>query len=202
MSRLCPWGSLIVLWAAVYPLALAAADAQNPQPDWPRFRGPNGDGISRDTGLLKKWPQEGPPLLWKSEPVGQGFSSVTLVGSRLFTMGDDKGSSWVFALDRNTGKKQWSAKVGKGGGGPTGPRCTPTVDADLVYAIGQLGDLVCLEASTGKERWRKNFGKEFGGKAGDWSYSESPLVDGDKLVCTPGGQKKAAVVALNKNTGA
>jgi outer membrane protein assembly factor BamB len=193
MSRLCIWGSLF--FAAAFPLALTAAD-------WPRFRGPNGDGVSADTGLLQDWPKDGPPLVWKSDPVGIGFSSVSVAGKRLFTMGDDKGSSWVFCLDRDTGKRQWATKVGKPGGDHSGTRCTPTIDGGLVYAIGQFGDLVCLDGATGKEKWRKNFGKDFHGSSGGWRYTESPLVDGDKLVCTPGGQKKGAIVALNKTTGA
>ena len=195
MSRLSIWGSLF--FAAAFPLALTAAD-------WPRFRGPNGDGVSADTGLMKDWPKDGPPLVWKSDPVGIGYSSVSLAGKRLFTMGDDKGSSWVFAIDRDTGKKQWAAKVGKDGGdgGYRGTRATPTLDGGLVYAIRQFGDLVCLEAATGKEKWRKNFGMDFQGSSGGWNYTESPLVVGDKLVCTPGGQKKGAIVALNKVTGA
>lgn len=199
MSRACLWGS--VFFAAAFPLALTAA-AQTPSAAWPRFRGPNGDGVSADTGLLKDWPKNGPPLVWKSDPVGVGFSSVSVVGKRLFTMGDDKGSSWIFGLNRATGKRLWAAKVGKAGGSYAGTRCTPTVDGGLVYGIGQFGDLVCVDAATGKEKWRKNFGKDFQGNSGGWNYTESPLIDGDKLVCTPGGRKKGAIVALDKTTGA
>ena len=200
MSRVFIWGSPLV--AAVCVLALTAADMRAGAADWPRFRGPNGDGVSADTGLLKDWPKDGPPLVWKSDPVGIGYSSVALAGKRLFTMGDDKGSSYVFALDRDTGKRLWATKVGKAGGNYSGTRCTPTIDGARVYGIGQFGDLVCLDAATGKEIWRKNFGKDFHGNAGGWNYTESPLVDGDKLVCTPGGQKTGAIVALNKLTGA
>src|SRR5436190_531590 len=107
MARLICWCSLVA--AALCPLALAAA-TNNAEPDWPKFRGPGGDGISRDTSLLQDWPKDGPPLLWKSEPIGIGFSSVSMAGGRIFTMGDDMGSSWVFALDRATGKKLWSTR--------------------------------------------------------------------------------------------
>jgi outer membrane protein assembly factor BamB len=207
MSRRSSWCSLVYL-AAFCPLALVAAGEPGAGPDWPRFRGPNGDGISRDTGLLQDWPKDGPPLLWKSDPVGAGYASVAVAGARLFTMGDvggKEGTCHVFALDRQTGKKLWSAPVGKagGGGGYQGPRGTPTVDGQLVYALGQFGDLVCLETATGAEKWRKNFAKDFDGNAGGWSYTESPLIDGDKLVCTPGSQKnkKGAIVALDKRTG-
>jgi outer membrane protein assembly factor BamB len=183
------------------PLALFAGDNNSSEPDWPRFRGPNGDGISSAKGLLQEWPTDGPPLLWKSDGIGNGFSSVSLAGNRIFTMGDELGSSWVFALDRQSGKKIWSAKVGKAGGDHPGTRCTPTVDSNRVYAIGQFGDLVCLETASGKELWRKNFVKDFDGQPGTWNYTESPLIDGDNLVCTPGGKKKGAMVALDKLTG-
>jgi outer membrane protein assembly factor BamB len=202
MARSLFWASFFIVLIAFSPLAVRAEDAKIPDTDWPKFRGPNGDGVSSTSGLLKEWPQGGPPIVWKSEPIGSGFSSVSMAGKRIFTMGDDKGSSWVFALDRATGKKEWSARVGKSGGNNAGTRCTPTVDGDLVYGIGQFGDLVCLEAASGREKWRKSFVNDFGGKAGGWNYTESPLVDGDKLVCTPGGQKKAAMVALDKKSGA
>jgi outer membrane protein assembly factor BamB len=207
MSRLVFWGCLAVVFVAL-PITLAAAGSNPAEPDWPRFRGPNGDGISPATGLLREWPKDGPALLWKSDPVGVGFSSVSMAGKRVFTMGDqkgpgdDKGACWVFGLDRDTGKQIWSTKVGKAGGNYSGPRCTPTVAGDLVYAIGQHGDLVCLEAATGHEKWRKNFGKDFGGNSGGWNYTESPLVDGDRLICTPGGREKGAIVALDRKTGA
>jgi outer membrane protein assembly factor BamB len=201
MARSLFWASFFITLTAFCPLTVRAEDTKIPDTDWPKFRGPHGDGVSSTSGLLKEWPQGGPPLVWKSEPIGSGFSSVSMAGKRIFTMGDEKGSSWVYALDRATGKKEWSARVGKSGGNNAGTRCTPTVDGDLVFGIGQFGDLVCLEAASGREKWRKSFVNDFGGKAGGWNYTESPLVDGDKLVCTPGGQKKAAMVALDKKSG-
>ncbi|QOV92536.1 PQQ-like beta-propeller repeat protein [Humisphaera borealis] len=170
--------------------------------DWPRWRGPNFDNVSPDTGLLKEWPKDGPALAWKSTDVGAGFSSISIAGGKIFTMGEAGDSSFVVALDM-TGKKLWSTKVGKtgGGGGYPGPRCTPTVDGEHLYAVGQYGDLVCLQAATGAELWRKNLNKDFGGKMmSGWGNSESPLVDGDRLIVTPGG-KKGTVAALNKLTG-
>ncbi len=201
MPRLFFWIGLFIGMALVNPPLANADDANIPSNDWPRFRGPKGDGISTATGLLKEWPADGPALLWKSDTVGVGYSSVTMVGTRIFTMGDMDGSSMVIALDRATGKKLWSSRVGKAGGDHAGTRCTPTVDGDLVYAIGQFGDLVCLAVVDGTERWRKNFGKDFNGQSGGWNYTESPLVDGEKLLCTPGGKKKGAIVALDKKTG-
>ncbi len=192
MSRLLSLGGFLTL------LTLTAAASQ---PDWNQFRGPDRTGLSKDTGLLKQWPADGPPLVWKAPGVGIGFSSVSMARSRLYTMGDLKDASYVFALSRATGKMLWSTKVGKTGGNYAGTRCTPTLDGALLYALGQFGDLVCLEAATGKERWRKNLPKDFGGLSGGWNYTESPLVDGDHLVCTPGG-KDATMAALDKFTGA
>lgn len=170
--------------------------------DWPQFRGPHRNDVSDEKNLLKEWPEGGPPLVWKGEGLGEGYSSMAIVGDRIYSLGDKGDSSFITASDRATGKWQWEAKVGKSGGGNgyTGTRSTPTVDGDRVYGLGQFGDLICCDAATGVERWRKNFQKDFGGRSGGWSYTESPLIDGDKLVCTPGGND-AAMVALNKLTG-
>jgi outer membrane protein assembly factor BamB len=194
MSRLFTFGPTLA--GLVLASALAAADPA----DWSGFRGPKRDDISPDKGLLKSWPTAGPRLVWEGRGVGIGFSSVSVVGDKVFTMGDKGGSSNVFALSRKTGKLLWTRKVGRPGGNYQGPRCTPTVDGGLVYAIGQFGDLVCLDSATGAVKWRKNFEKDFGGQSGGWNYTESPLIDGDRLVCTPGG-KKATMVWLNKKTG-
>src|SRR5262249_18629122 len=151
MSRLFSFGLAAGLLAA---LAASAAST-----DWPQFRGPKRDDISPDKGLLESWPKAGPKLLWKGPGVGEGFSSGAVAGNKVFTMGDKERASHVFALSRSTGKILWSRKVGNAGGNYSGPRCTPTVDGNLVYGIGQFGDLVCLEAATGTVKWRKNFGK-------------------------------------------
>jgi len=172
-----------------------------PAADWPQWRGPNRDGISPDKGLLVEWPSEGPTLVWKGTGIGQGFSSISISGSHIFTMGDEGENSFIYALNME-GKPLWSSKIGRPGGDHPGTRCTPTVDGDLVYALGQFGDLVCVEAATGKERWRKNLNRDFGGRMmSGWGNSESPLVDGDKVLCTPGGSQ-GTVIALNKKTGA
>jgi len=172
-------------------------------PDCPQFRGPHRDGKCGETGLLKQWPDGGLKLLWKIENLGKGYSTVSIAGGKIFTMGDfeaaDSALQYVVAYDLKTQKRLWRAPVGPPHA--SGPRCTPTVDGDLVYAIGTSGDLVCVEAAAGKVVWRKNFVKDFGGKVMSmWKYCESPLVDGDKLVCTPGGTD-ATIVALNKKTG-
>lgn len=172
--------------------------------DWPQWRGPNRDGVSSETGLLQQWPKQGPPLAWKARGLGGGFSGVSVAEGRIYTMGDATDASFVYALKETDGQQLWAAKVGRTGGGDghPGPRCTPTVDGNLVFALGQFGDLVCLEAATGRERWRKNLASDFAGKMmSDWGYSESPLVDGNQLICTPGGAE-GTLVALNKETGA
>jgi outer membrane protein assembly factor BamB len=168
--------------------------------DWPQFRGPHRDDVSDEKNLLKQWPEGGPPLVWHGDGLGEGYSSMAIVGERIYSMGDKGDSSFLTASDRATGKLKWESAVGKSGGSYAGTRCTPTVDGDRVYALGQFGDFICCDASTGVERWRKNFQKDFGGRSGGWQYTESPLIDGDRLVCTPGGND-ATMVALNKFTG-
>jgi outer membrane protein assembly factor BamB len=171
--------------------------------DWPQFRGPSRNDLCTETGLLKDWPAGGPPLLWKAHGLGKGFSTVSVVGDRIYTAGDNDGGSMVEVLNAADGKPIWTTKLGRGGdvSGYEGPRGTPTVDGDLLFALGQLGDMVCLETATGKELWRKDFKKDFGGTQPNWGYAESPLVDGDKVVVTPGGSE-GSIVALNKQTGA
>jgi outer membrane protein assembly factor BamB len=168
--------------------------------NWPQWRGPDRDDVSSEHGLLKQWPAGGPPLVWKATGAGGGFGGVAVAGAKVFTLGDKGDSSFALALDAGSGRVVWTAKIGRSGGDPSGPRSTPTVDGDRVYVLSQFGDLVCLEAATGKEDWRKSFEKDFGGRCGGWMYSESPLVDGDKLVCTP-GSPQGSIAAFNKRTG-
>ncbi|HEY3319557.1 MAG TPA: PQQ-binding-like beta-propeller repeat protein [Planctomycetota bacterium] len=171
--------------------------------EWPQWRGPNRDGISKETGLLKEWPAGGPKLVWKATGLGDGYSGLSAVGGKLYTMGDLAGSSQVICLNVADGKPVWTAKVGKtgGGGGFPGPRCTPATDGQGVWAMDQFGDLVCVAAATGKEVWRKSMTADYKGGVGGWGYSESPLLDGNIVAVTPGG-RGGAVVALNKTTGA
>jgi outer membrane protein assembly factor BamB len=192
---------LVVFSFALFSLSAGAAD-------WPQWQGPQRDGISRETGLLKEWPKDGPPLAWKIKDIGAGFSAPSVAGGRIFGMsyrGDDE---VVWARDEKDGAEAWtvkidpaSHKIGGPGMGQEGSRCTPTVDGDLLYALGTSGDLVCLRTADGSEVWRKNLVNDFNGRAmARWAYCESPLLDGDKLICTPGG-KDATIVALNKKTG-
>jgi outer membrane protein assembly factor BamB len=172
--------------------------------EWPQWRGPHRDGCAADTGLLQEWPKEGPPLHWKATQLGAGFSGVSVVGQRIFTMGDLSDANYVIVLNCADGKQLWSAKVGKAGapgwGGFAGPRSTPTVDGGLVYALGQYGEVVCVNAESGKEIWRKHLTSDFGGSLPQWGFSESPLVEGDLVLLTPGGSR-GTLVALNKQSG-
>ena len=175
--------------------------------DWPQWRGPERNGISRETGLLKQWPAQGPKLLWQVNDLGDGFSTPAVVGNRIYLM-SNQGMENEFVQARSTqdGKVVWTTRVGNVGNPNQDPsypkaRSTPTVDGNMIFALGSDGDLVCLDAQDGKIRWQKNLRKDFGGEPGDWAYAESPLVDGDALIVTPGGAQ-ATIVALNKKTGA
>ncbi len=169
---------------------------------WPGWRGPARDAVSRETGLAQSWPEGGPPLLWKASGMGAGFSSVAIVEGRIFTMGDRDGAQHLLAFSADGGAPLWKTRVG-----PTwsdefpGPRGTPTVDGGRVFAIGTEGDLVAVEAATGKELWRRSLPRDFGGQMmSGWKWCESPLVDGERLIVTPGA-RQAALVALDKATG-
>jgi outer membrane protein assembly factor BamB len=183
-------------------LAMSVASAS----DWPQWRGPDRNGISDEKGFRKAWPKGGPDLLWKVSDIGRGYSTPAVVGDRVYVLGSEgTENEFVEALSARDGKNLWSTRLGKVGNPKQNPnfpaaRSTPTVEGDVVYALGSDGDLACIQASSGKVQWQKNLRKEFGGKPGTWAYSESPLVDGDTLVCTPGGSE-ATLVALNKKTG-
>ncbi len=175
--------------------------------DWPQWRGPNRDGQSPEKGLLKEWPAGGPKLAWQINDAGSGYSTPAVVGDRFYLLGNDgleNESARAFTL--KDGKGVWSTQLGKVGNPNQKPsfpaaRSTPTIDGDAIFVLGSDGDLVCLGREKGDVRWRKNLRTDFGGKPGQWAYSESPLVDGNALVCTPGGAD-ATVIALRKDTGA
>ncbi|MCB1235588.1 MAG: PQQ-like beta-propeller repeat protein, partial [Verrucomicrobiae bacterium] len=175
--------------------------------DWPQWRGANRDGLSAETGLLDTWPESGPPPLWKAEGIGGGYASPAIAGGKVFGSGFENGEEFVWALSEADGKQLWKTTIAKVGYEnieakyATGPRATPTVDGDRVYCLGAAGDLACLETESGKLVWSKNLVKDFGGELmSGWGFSEAPLIDGDRLVCTPGGAQ-GAVAALDKATG-
>jgi hypothetical protein len=169
--------------------------------DWPQWRGSDRTDVSRETGLLQQWPKGGPKQIWAVTGMGDGFSTPSVASGRVYLMGNVDNKEQVLALSESDGAVVWSTSIGRAGeaGGFKGPRSTPTVDGDHIYLLGVGGQLVCLRARDGKEIWSKNLAGDFGGRVGGWGYCESVLVDGDKLVCTPGG--KNALVALNKIDG-
>lgn len=169
-------------------------------PFWPRFHGPNFDNKSPDTNLRKSWPPEGPPLKWKVTGIGEGYSSVTLADGRIFTAGNIDNRTVITALDLN-GKILWQADNGPAWTGSyPGTRSTPTIDGPRVYDLSPLGQLTCFEAATGKPLWTVNILERFRARNITWALAESVLIDGDRVICSPGGPV-ASVVALNKFTG-
>lgn len=169
--------------------------------DWPRWRGTDHTDHCKETGLLKQWPADGPKRLWTSKDVGLGYSSYAVAGGTLYTMGLVGDDEQVIALDTNGGRKLWAVTIGgryQNGWGD-GPRATPTVDGDRVYAMGGNGDLACLDAKSGRKLWSASM-SGLGGKRPSWGYCESVLVDGDQVVCTPGGNK-GAMAAFDKASG-
>jgi outer membrane protein assembly factor BamB len=187
---------------AVIALFLSTEIAAQVGADWPQWRGPNRDGISKETGLLKQWPEQGPPLVWKTTGAGGGYSSFAISKGRLFTLGLRSDREYVIAFDVTNGKEAWATPFGSAfrNDRGDGPRGTPTVDGDTVYALGGSGDLSALNAKTGKIIWTMNVLQKFGGENITWGISESPLVVGEKLLVNPGGPG-ASIVALNKKDG-
>jgi len=196
-----PHLSIGLFIGSIAVFAVFAASSHARADDWPQWRGPNRDGVSKETGLLKQWPDGGPKLTWTIDGLGGGYSTPSVAAGKIYVVGtlDSKKDEYLIALDEKTGNQIWSIKIGRTAGGKAGPRSTPTVDGDLVYVISSDGNIACVE--NGKGKWRKSFKSDFGGTWGSWAYAESPLVDGDTLVCTPGGAE-ATMVGLDKNTGA
>ncbi|MCE9532140.1 MAG: PQQ-like beta-propeller repeat protein [Planctomycetes bacterium] len=178
--------------------------------DWPQWRGPNRDGISKDTGLLKAWPTAGPKLLWTFEEAGVGYGTPAVVGDRLYILGSEdpeKGDKeFLTCINSKDGKIVWKKELDNSAGGystnwGSGPRSSPTVDGDFVYVLGARGDLQCRKVSDGSKVWGISLVKDLGGKIPGWGYSESILIDGENLLCTPGGAK-GTIACLKKATGA
>jgi outer membrane protein assembly factor BamB len=184
--------------------------------DWPQWRGPDRSDISKETGLLKEWPKASPKLLWKYDKAGLGFSCFSVVGDILYTMGARNEDEYAIALNVKDGSQLWATKLGpiftfKNNVWGDGPRATPTVDGENIYCLSGLGELVCLKRGKGEVVWRKNLIKDFHGQImvfsqdltgpTGWGYCESPLVDGDQLVCCPGGPD-GWMIALDKHSGA
>ncbi len=173
--------------------------------DWPQWRCQNRDGKSADTGLLKEWPKDGPPLAWKITKLGGGYSAPSIAAGRIFGMGNRGDDEVVWALSETDGKEIWVTRLGqafnqRASQGREGPACTPTVDGERLYVEGLGGNVACLQVKDGKIIWQHSLTDDFGGSVPRWSYRESPLVDGEKVIFTPGGED-AILVALDKLTG-
>jgi outer membrane protein assembly factor BamB len=188
-------GAVVAAFALVAGITINAAD-------WPQWQGPDRTGMSKETGLLKQWPANGPPVVWSSQNLGNGYGSVSVAGEQIYLQGMSGGKSYVFALNRADGKGVWSKALGSAESndqGP-GPRGTPTVDGDRLYVLTENGDLACLKTD-GTAVWQRNILKDFKGRQLRWLISESPLVDGANLIVSPGGPG-AGMVKLDKMTGA
>jgi outer membrane protein assembly factor BamB len=191
----------VVLVGLVLTLPALAAD-------WPQWQGPDRNNVSKETGLLKSWPKEGPKLLWTYDNAGNGYSSYAIVGDRLYTLGARGETEYVISIDVNTGKEIWSREIapylanGSTKNYGIGTRGVPTIDGDLLYALGSQGKLVCLETAGGQQRWTVSLPNDLHGQMmSSWGWSESPLVDGDHVLVSPGG-KDGTLACLDKKNGA
>ena len=183
-------------------LATVALGAQSKALDWPQWRGPERNGISKETGLLKEWPRSGPPMAWSAAMLGAGYGSVAVAGDHVWVQGMRNRQSVVTSLNRADGKVTWVRIIGSAGENDrgSGPRGTPSVDGDRLYALTENGDLACLRVADGTVVWQRNILKDFGAQNIGWLISESPLVDGNLVIVTPGGRSNG-MVALDKMTG-
>src|SRR5579884_804044 len=203
-TKLLLVGSLLLLGIVGFALMPVVAAPKGGNYDWPQWRGLNHDNVSTETDLLKSWPEGGPRLLWTFTDAGIGYSGPAVVGNRLYTMGGDESNDFVVAVDVDKGTKVWSTPIGpyvRNGYG-SGPRGTPTVDGDNLYALSSDGVLACLQTKDGKKVWSVNLKgpNGLGGGRPVWNYSESPLVDGRQVICTPGGSQ-GTMASVDKQTG-
>jgi outer membrane protein assembly factor BamB len=191
------WASGVAAWGA---LILLESVCRGGAADWPQWRGPNRDGLSSETGLLKQWPEGGPKLLWTAKGIGTGFATVSVADGLIYTAGNVGSDTLITAIDLD-GKTKWQAKNGKACTADSpGSRGTPTLNDGKLYHENADGDVICLDAKSGEKVWALNVLKEFNGRNIQWALAESLLIDGDNLIACPGGPE-AAVVALDKKTG-
>ena len=190
--------------ASVLP-SMAALGGSRESFGWPQWQGHDRNAVSKEGGLLKEWPKDGPPLAWKIKGLGGGYSAPSIAAGRVFGMSSRGEDEVVWALSEKDGKELWVARLGPAfrqgmPQGKEGPGCTPTVDGERLYVLGLGGDLACLQVQDGKIIWQLSLQRDFGGRLPTWRFNESPLIDGDKVICTPGGED-ATLVALDKLTG-
>jgi outer membrane protein assembly factor BamB len=186
--------ALVLVALSLSPLGALSAN------DWVQWRGPNRDGIAKESGLMDQWPEQGPAISYRTKGLGSGMASLAIHAGLLYTIGNIDGKTNLICRNAGDGAEVWATPFTDDKGAANG---TPTIDPEtgLVYAMSFDGVMVCCDAKTGKVAWKKSFTGDFGGKMeSGWGYSESPLIDGDKLLCTPGAPK-AMVVALKKKTG-
>jgi outer membrane protein assembly factor BamB len=192
---------VVSLFAAILVTSPTHAQLKAEPGEWPAWRGPDRNALSKETGFLREWPKAGPSLVWKITGLGDGYATPAIAQGKIFVIGTVGAEEHVIALDVQDGKKVWSTPIGSIAKVQyAGPRSTPTIDGEWLYAICSEGKLSRIRVKDGKPDWTKNFKSEFGGRPGGWAYTESPLIDGEVLVLTPGGPK-AALVALKKETG-
>ena len=174
-------------------------DAAAQGPFWPQFHGPNRDNLSAEKGLLKKWPEAGPTLLWTAKDLGHGYSTVSIAAGMIYTAGNIEKDTVVTALNMD-GRLLWQVRNGKAWTGDRpGTRGTPTIDGDRLYHESPLGNVLCLQAGTGQKIWELNILDRFQSKHPTWALAESLLIDGDHVICCPGGPQ-TCMIALDKNT--
>nr|MBA3269089.1 PQQ-like beta-propeller repeat protein [Acidobacteriota bacterium] len=191
---------ILTLASLLAALTLSWPAAQTP--DWFQWRGPNRDGHSSETGLLQQWPTGGPPRAWQAAGAGEGYSSFAASNGKLYTLGARAGTEYIMAFDAATGKKLWETANGQRfrNDRGDGPRGTPTIDGDRLYAFSGGGSLAALDLASGTKIWAVDVVRTFGGNVPYWGYSESPLVIGDRIVLNAGG-RRASIVAINKADG-
>lgn len=170
--------------------------------DWKQWRGEGRQAHSPDTGLLKEWPEGGPKRAWLFENCGKGYSGPSIADGKIFILGGREDMTQLICLNEADGKELWATDIDViyGNRWGDGPRSTPTIDGAFVYALAGKGNLVCANVADGSIVWQKSLTKDFGGELQSWGYTESVLIDGDRLICTPGG-KDGAIAALNKSNG-
>jgi outer membrane protein assembly factor BamB len=194
------------VWCLALILTSVTAFARSPESfDWPQWQGSDRNAVSKERGLLQEWPKDGPPLAWRIQGLGGGYSAPSIAAGRIFGMSNRDDNEVVWALSEKDGQPLWATPLGtafkqKAPQGAEGPACTPTVDGDRLYVMGLAGNVACLQVQDGKIVWQRDLQSDFGAHAPMWSYRESPLVDGNKVICTPGGEN-ATMVALDKLTG-
>lgn len=193
--------ALLLFFSGLSTNSLSAAET-----DWPQWRGPQRDAHAAPQLLAQSWPDDGPALKWESNQMGRGYSSMSIVDGRLFTMGADEQSCFAMCLDSPTGKNMWKTKVSRAGGDDdynvgwgAGPRSTPTVDGNQVFVLSDVGIVTALKKDSGDVLWSVDLVKEYNGQIPKWGYSESILIDGDRIIVCPGGAN--FMVGLDRQTG-